>query len=202
MSSIAAKSRQSDSWFSSDLQFDLLYPESIQRLASMHWTPLHVARMAAEFLATGEGVRILDIGSGVGKFCLSAAYYKPASFFDGVEQRSSLIGHAEAARAILGLSNVAFIHGNFTQLDFKKYTHFYFYNSFFENLDGTDKIDDSIEYSPGLYNYYSNYLYKEFEKMPVGTRIVTYCSWGDEIPPAYSVVQSELDGLLRFYIKN
>src|SRR5258706_8089425 len=141
MSSIAAKSRHSDSWFNSDLQFDLLYPESIQRLARRHWTPLHVARMASGFLVTGEGIRILDIGSGVGKFCLSAAYYKPHSFFEGVEQRSGLIGHAETARDMLGLFNVAFIHGNFTQLDFKRYTHFYFYNSFFENLDGTDKID-------------------------------------------------------------
>ena len=38
-------------------------------------------------------------------------------------------------------------HGNFTQLDFKNFDHFYFYNAFYENLAGTDKIDDSIDYS-------------------------------------------------------
>src|SRR5882757_15574 len=148
MSSIVAKSRHLDSWFSSDWQFQLLYPISIQQLARRHWTPLNVARMTSEFLVTGDGVRVLDIGSGVGKFCLSASYYKPNAFFDGVEQRNSLIGHAETARNILGLFNVSFIHGNFTQLNLTKYDHFYFYNSFFENLDGTDKIDDSIQYSP------------------------------------------------------
>lgn len=157
--------------------------------------------MASEFLVTGEGARILDIGSGVGKFCLSASYFKPHAFFDGVEQRNSLVGQAETVRNILGLYNVSFIHANFTQINFRKYDHFYFYNSFFENLDGTDKIDNSIEYSPALYNYYSNYLYKELEQMPTGTRIVTYCSWQDEIPPCYSVVQSELDGLLKFHVK-
>ncbi|HEX9510211.1 MAG TPA: class I SAM-dependent methyltransferase [Puia sp.] len=201
MSPIATKTQHLDNWFSSDIQFNLLYPASIQQLAGKHWTPLNIARIAAEFLVTGEGVRVLDIGSGVGKFCLSASYYKPHAFFDGIEQRNSLIEHAETARNILGLFNVTFIHGNFTQVNFKKYNHFYFYNSFFENLDGTDKIDDSIEYSAALYNYYSGYLYKELEEMPAGTRIVTYCSWQDEIPSSYNVVQSELDGLLKFYIK-
>jgi len=201
MSSIVAKSWHLDNWFDSDEQFHLLYPTSIQQLARRHWTPLNVARMASEFLVAGDSARVLDIGSGVGKFCLSASYYMPHAFFDGVEQRNSLIEYAETTRNILGLFNVSFIYGNFTQLNLRKYDHFYFYNSFFENLDGTDKIDDSIQYSPALYNYYSGYLYKEFEKMPAGTRIVTYCSWGDEIPPSYSIVQSELDGLLKFYIK-
>ena len=201
MSSMTTKPQHLDNWFSSDIQFNLLYPTYIQQLARRHWTPLNVARMASEFLVTGEDVRVLDIGSGAGKFCLSASYYKPQAIFDGVEQRNSLVEHAETARNILGLFNVTFIHGNFTQVNFQKYNHFYFYNSFFENLEGTDKIDDSIQYSPALYNYYSGYLYKELEKMPVGTRIVTYCSWSDEIPPSYSIEQSELDGLLKFHIK-
>jgi SAM-dependent methyltransferase len=201
MSPIAARTKHLNNWFSSDIQFHLLYPASIQQLARRHWTPLNVVRMASEFLVTGEGDRILDIGSGVGKFCLSASYYKPNAFFDGVEQRDSLVEHAKTTRNILGLFNVNFIHGNFTQLSFEKYDHFYFYNSFFENLEGADKIDDSIQYSPALYNYYSGYLYKELEKMPAGTRVVTYCSWQDEIPPSYSIVQIELDGLLKFNIK-
>jgi len=32
----------------------------------------------------------LDIGSGVGKFCLAGAYYKPSASFFGVEQRKDL----------------------------------------------------------------------------------------------------------------
>ena len=54
-----------------------------------------------------------------------------------------LINHAEIAKNILGFKNVKFMHGNFTQLDFRNYDHFYFYNSFYENLDGTNKIDNS-----------------------------------------------------------
>lgn len=80
-----------NNWFSSDIQFHLLYPPSMQRLARRHWTPLTVAQQAAQFLAPNDGVRILDIGSGVGKFCLSAAYYNPNALFYGIEQRKNLV---------------------------------------------------------------------------------------------------------------
>ena len=111
-------------WYNTDAEFNRLYPLPIRVLASNHWTPLSVARKAAQFLAAEKNVRILDIGSGVGKFCLSAAFFMPNATYYGVEQRKSLIDDAEAARQILGLKNVSFIHGNFTQLDFKNYDHF------------------------------------------------------------------------------
>jgi SAM-dependent methyltransferase len=190
-----------DNLFSSDTQFNLLYTASNQQLAKRHWTPIAVARMASAFLASEGGARILDIGSGAGKFCLAASYFKPDAFFEGIEQRSSLLEQAESVRNMLGLFNASFIPGNFTQLNFNKYDHFYFFNSFFENLDDSDKIDDSIQYSTALYNYYTGYLYKELEKMPVGTKIATYCSWLDEIPPAYKVVQSEFNNRLKFHIR-
>lgn len=190
-----------EKWFSSDEQFNQLYPLSIQVLARRHWTPLGVARKVANFLAADNNVRILDIGSGVGKFCLSAAYYKPKAFYYGVEQRKNLISHAENAREILHIENVSFLHGNFTQLDFKNYNHFYFYNSFYENLVGTDKIDDGIDYSGELYNYYNRYLYRQLEEKPGGTRLATFHSLEDEIPKSYHEVGSEFDNLLKFWIK-
>jgi len=188
-------------WFSSDEQFNQLYPMSIQLLARKHWTPLGVARKVAHFLAAGNNVRILDIGSGVGKFCLSAAYYEPKAFYYGVEQRKNLVAYAESARETLHMENVSFMHGNFTQLDLKNYDHFYFYNSFYENLAGTDKIDDSIDYSGELYNYYNRYLYRQLAEKPGGTRLVTFHSLEDEIPESYQEVNSEFNNLLKFCIK-
>ena len=190
-----------DLWFSSDIQFDYLYPPTIQRLARRHWTPLNVVEKAVEFLAPEEGARILDIGSGVGKFCLAGAYFKRHAFFYGVEQRKDLVDHAKTAQKAIGLSNVSFIHQNFTKLDLKKYDHFYFYNSFYENVKGTPKIDHSIPFSETLYNYYNRYLFKRLEEMPTGTRVVTRCSWEDKIPPSYAVVDSDFEKMLKFHIK-
>src|SRR5688572_11476905 len=120
------------SFFSSDLRFHTLYPAFLSQLSKNHWTPLSVARKAAAFLAAENGSRILDIGSGMGKFCLAAAYYCPAASYFGIEQRDDLTEYAEAARQTIGLNNVSFIHGNITNLDFSQFDHFYFYNSFYE----------------------------------------------------------------------
>lgn len=190
-----------EKWFSSDEQFNLLYPSSIQALARRHWTPLEVARKAANFLAVEKNVKILDIGSGVGKFCLGAAYYRPKAFYYGVEQRKTLICLAETTRKTLHIDNVSFLHGNFTQMDLKNFNHFYFYNAFYENLTWTDKIDDSIAYSGELYNYYNRYLFTQLEQKPEGTRLATFHSLEDEIPPCYHEVGSEFDNLLKFWIK-
>ena len=188
-------------WFYSDNSFNDLYPESIQALSKLHWTPLDIAEVVALFLSGNRGGKILDIGSGVGKFCLAAAHFSPKAFYYGVEQRKSLIRHAECAKKQLDLKNVSFIHGNFTQLDFRKFDHFYFYNSFYENLPGTDKIDDSIEYSNELYIYYKRYLYKQLEQKPKGTKLCTLCTWDHEIPTEYHVVGSEMFDRLKFWIK-
>jgi len=37
------KRSDTENWFSSDAQFNQLYPYSIQLLAQRHWTPLAVA---------------------------------------------------------------------------------------------------------------------------------------------------------------
>lgn len=190
-----------ENWFSTDAKLHQLYPEPISSLARMHWSPLYITRKVVSYLAPNDQVKVLDIGCGVGKFCLAGAFYKPFAHFFGVEQRKNLVEYAETARKRLGLQNVQFIHRNFTQINLNEYDHFYFYNAFFENLDGTEKIDNEIVYSNELYNYYSIYLYNQLERMPLGTRVATYCSWGDEIPPCYQLAETNFNNLLKFWIK-
>lgn len=195
------KSIQNEKIFSSDTDFNQLYPSAIRLLAQNHWTPLEVAKKAADFLAAEKAVKILDIGSGVGKFCLAAAYYKPHAFFYGIEQRKSLVDYAEKIKTQLELNNVLFMEGNFTKINFKDYNHFYFYNSFYENEEGTQKIDNSVEYSGELFTYYNHYLYKQLEKMPEGTRLATYHILEEEMPEGYHVVGADLENLLKFWEK-
>ncbi|MEX6689831.1 methyltransferase domain-containing protein [Danxiaibacter flavus] len=187
--------------FRSDRQFNDVFPPSIRKFADRHWTPLSVARKVADYLSVKKGSKILDIGSGAGKFCLAAAHYKPEVQFFGVEQRKSLVDEAEAAKKTLGIRNAFFLHGNFMQTNFDLYDHFYFFNSFYENLVWGEKIDNTLEYSENLYHYYNRYLYKLLASRPDGTRLVTYHSVEDEVPTDYQLVGSHLDGLLKFWIK-
>jgi hypothetical protein len=190
-----------DKWFVTDSNLHHVYPPSIQLLARRHWTPLCITQMVVTFLTPQSGDKVLDIGSGVGKFCLAGAYYKPMASFFGVEQRKDLVAHAETARNILGLQNAHFVHSNFTELDFTQYNHFYFFNSFYENLANTEKIDNNITYSDKLYNYYNRCLYKKLEHMPPGTRLVTYHVLDENISPGYHLVEAQLSNLLKFWIK-
>jgi hypothetical protein len=157
--------------------------------------------MVVEFLVPYGGVKILDIGSGVGKFCLAAGYYKPHASFFGVEQRKDLVSHAEFAKKVLKLQNVHFLHKNLTELDFKQFDHFYFFNSFYENLMDTDKIDENITCTPQLYRYYNRKLYEKLDEMRPGTRLATYHSLEDHIPTGYQLIESAVDNLLKFWIK-
>ena len=201
MSPAIDTSPQLASWFKSDEQFHHLYPLAMQQLARRHWTSLNVAQTVVEFLTPWRGAKVLDIGSGVGKFCLTGAYNKPSSHFYGIEQRKDLVAHAETARDILKLDNAHFIHGNFTQLDFSQYDHFYFYNAFYEHLVDTDKIDDNITFSESLYNYYTRQLYKKLEQMPAGTRLATFHTLEDKVPPGYCLAEAQIGNLLKFWIK-
>jgi SAM-dependent methyltransferase len=195
------KKKPEEKWLKSDEQFNQLYPFSMQVLANRHWTPLKVARKASNFLSAENNVRILDIGSGVGKFCLAAAYNNPTVFYYGVEQRKSLVTYAQNAQKKLGLKNVCFIHGNFTQLDFRNYDHFYFFNSFYENLTNRDRIDDRIEGSGKLFNYYNSFLSEQLSLKPSGTKLVSLSSRSDEVPSGYHLADSKMEGALNFWIK-
>lgn len=80
-------------------------------------------------------------------------------------------------------------------------TIFYFFNSFYENLAGSGKIDNSIEYSGELFNYYNHYLYDQLDQRPAGSKLVTYHSLEDEVPKSYHVIYSQKDSLLKYWRK-
>lgn len=189
-------------YFDVDDHFDNLYPQRIQKISAKHWTPIHVAKAAAGFLAAEKGSRILDIGSGIGKFCLIGAKGNPENHFYGVEQRTTLIHLAEKVKKQMAIENTTFITGNFTQLDLHQFEHFYFYNSFYENLvDAEYHIDESIDYSLSLYLYYTQYLKTALEEKPAGTRLVTYHGFKEIVPQGYRLVESHSNLLLRCWIK-
>ncbi|MBS1564282.1 MAG: methyltransferase, partial [Bacteroidetes bacterium] len=79
--------------------------------------------------------------------------------------------------------------------------HFYFYNAFYENLADVEKIDNTINCSPTLYHYYHRTLYKKLETLPAGTKLVTFHTMEDKIPPDYHVLETHSWNLLKYWIK-
>ncbi|WP_412850687.1 methyltransferase domain-containing protein [Chryseobacterium sp. PMSZPI] len=183
-----------------DAVFNELYPPKIKAVAGRHWTPVAVARMAAKYLAEKPGKKILDIGAGAGKFCLVGAA-STQGFFYGVEQRNALTKVSRKIADRHNITNVEFINSNINEISFSDYEAFYFFNSFFENIDTSNPIDNTILPEKDLYDTYSEYVRKQLDTTPIGTRLVTYWSKWDEIPRSFEIVDSAYDGLLSFWEK-
>lgn len=183
-----------------DDEFNVIYPERIRKLAKRHWTPIAIAKIAAQFLADKPGVKVLDIGSGAGKFCMAGAAFTKG-VFTGIEQREYFYQLSNRLKQSYRLLNVNFIHSNITEINFKDYDAFYFFNSFFENIDRTAMVDDTVESDIKLYNLYSKYVREQLSEMPIGTRLVTYWSDLKEVPQGYKIHSTCLEGLLKMWEK-
>ena len=186
--------------FRKDVTFDDLYPEHIQEMSRMHWTPVDIARKASKFLAI-PNARILDIGSGVGKFCITAGFFHPETAFYGIEQREELYTFAEIAKAEIDLPNVHFMHGNLTDLDFSNFDHFYFYNAFYENIEPESRIDYAVKTSFELYDHYSRFVYEMLDNKPPETRLVTFHATDSQVPPGFRLINNSDSRVLKMWIK-
>ena len=184
----------------SDAAFDSLFPPHIQQLSGVHWTPLNVAFVAAKFLAPHASARVIDIGAGVGKFCIAGACVADG-LFTGIEQRKNFVMLGNKVIKKMGIEKAELVYGNFTELDISTYTGIYFYNSFHENLVFEDALDNTIEVSGDLYNKYSAHFLNQLMAMPVGTRLATFWLSITEIPGCYQLQESHFNNLLKLWIR-
>ena len=202
-----------------DEKFDLIYPAQIRKLSSVFWTPVAVAAEAAKLLVTDRachavglakaGTRVLDIGCGPGKFCLVAASLTDGRF-TGVEQRSDLVAAARQAAKDLclprrslgeGGTHVEFLHGNVMDVDFADYDAFYLFNPFEENMFNGHKIDRAVPLSPELFKRYTRHVSTQLGTKPLGTRVVTYLGYADDIPACYDCESTLFNDDLKLWIK-
>jgi SAM-dependent methyltransferase len=183
-----------------DERFDQIYSSRVKELSWRHWTPVSVAVEAAKLLVTGPRTRVLDVGCGPGKFCLVAAALTDARFI-GIEQRSDLVASARRAALKLRLTNVEIIHGNVTDFAFAAYDAFYLFNPFEENMFQQQKIDSSVPFSKALFKKYTSYVAVQLGNRPIGTRVVTYAGYADEIPACYDCAQALFGDDLKLWIK-
>lgn len=179
-----------------DVEFDKIYPPAVRDISKRFWTPVEIAIKASRFLVRNHATKVLDIGSGIGKFCFVGSSVTNGKFI-GIEQRDDYIKIAKGTSKVYNIQNVRFIQANIKEINFSKYNSFYFFNPFYENLIRSEgKL-----YKPELYYEYSDYVKKQLEQLSLGTRVVTYHGSNEEIPLTYDMVSSDCNGYLKFWIK-
>jgi SAM-dependent methyltransferase len=184
-----------------DSDFDAIFPNDLQKFTRLHFSPIEVSKYAAYFLTENKkGAKILDIGSGAGKFCFIGSLVTDGHFV-GVEQRESLHNIATEISDTYHLQGVELLLENILNIPFDSFDGFYIFNSFYENLSFDENITDEINLKQPNYDTYSAYVKQELDKMPVGTRLVTYFCSRSIAPDSYKLIEDTFNENLNFWEK-
>jgi SAM-dependent methyltransferase len=187
-----------------DRTFDQLLRGEFQACSGVHWTPLHVAIAAAEWLDEVGVKTVVDLGSGAGKFCVAAAIAGVASF-TGIEQRPRLVAAARELAHSFGVSDrVRFVAGTMGEVPIPAANAYYLYNPFGENLfPHDDCIDTDVELGDQRYLRDVALVEGLLRDFPVGTHVLTYNGFGGVIPGSYRAVRTdrEVPNVLRMWRK-
>lgn len=183
-----------------DEEFDTMYSKAFKEISEFHFTPVKVAQVAAQFLVNKPGARVLDIGSGAGKFCMVGAACTQGKF-TGIEQRKNLHQLAKKLSRRYQLANIENIHSNIIDIDFEAFDAIYYFNAFYENIIQNCAIDQEVILDKTFYNLYTQYMREQLNKMPIGTRLATYFSFMDEVPACFKVQATDFDLKLKLWEK-
>jgi hypothetical protein len=75
------------------------------------------------------------------------------------------------------------------------------FNPFLEHKDPTAKMDSAVNHLSDTYVVFRSYVYEQFCKLPVGTRVATYYVGREQFPESYELVASFFGDTLRFWEK-
>lgn len=168
-----------------DETFDEIYPEPVRRASAAHWTPVRVCARVVELLRLEPRDRLLDIGAGVGKFCIVAAAMSGARV-RGVEREPRLVAVAREAARRIGVE-VDLVAGTFDGIDPSSIDVAYLFNPFTEALLLPGVRDVAADRSAGRIAADIAAAEQLFERTRVGARVVTFCGFGGEVPPTYEL---------------
>lgn len=188
-----------------DDAFDAMLSAAARRVSATYWSPLAVARRAAEWLAEERASHVLDLGSGVGKFCIAVALASETLRVTGVEQRAHLVTEARRLATHHGVdARVDFVVGTITALDALAFDALYVFNPFSEHLYPAEaRLDLSVEMSPERMSADLAALERVLDAMPVGALFLTYHGFRGTIPDTFDLTRYEQigDSVLRLWIK-
>jgi len=185
----------------SEQDFLAALPEHLRAADELHFTPVWVIELVAEWLRGFEVDRVLDIGSGVGKFCLMSAALNPDIAFVGVERRLELHSVAQGFKRDFPELKLDCILADVLDLDLSAFRVFYLYNPFYEHVADEAALNQEFELYESAFEQYQNALRKRLQALPLGTIVIAYHGEQNELPYTYELQKQSPDGLLKMWVK-
>jgi SAM-dependent methyltransferase len=183
-----------------DADFDTKLAPHYKEISKIHWTPLTIIEEVSSWLNQYSSTNLLDIGSGVGKFCLLAAQQSTTQF-TGVELREELHTQAIEMQQKMNLSNVQFIRSDIIHIPFEPYDAIYYYHPFCEHLCEADWIKKDQEFSEEQFEQYESFIINQLKNSKTGTLFISYCASRIEMPIDFILEDMKFDGVLQLWIK-
>lgn len=185
-----------------DFHFDSLLPTRPRVRSASFWSSVEVAQTASRWLTEAGALRVLDVGSGVGKFCTIASLSSSHRVW-GMELRQDL---ALASRHLAQKlsAEVVILDEPLHTIDVRRFDGFYFFNPFAEHLmEPWERYDEQFPGSPDGFLRDVRTVERWLRAAPLGTAMVTYNGLGGRIPLSWMVQKSAtVDGdPLRLWIK-
>jgi SAM-dependent methyltransferase len=175
-----------------DDEFDRFLPGPLKDVSHLYWSPLAVAQRAAEWLDEAGIQRVLDVGSGAGKFCVAAAIFGRCRFI-GLEQRPFLV---DAARGLARLfevdDRVRFVRGELGVARVPAADAFYLFNPFGHYRFETEPLMETHLLSIQRQRLDDIAAAERLlQGAAVGTWLLTYNGFGGRVPNGYRAIRTD-----------
>jgi predicted RNA methylase len=187
----------------SDAAFDAIYPRPVGEASDIFWTPLDVARATIDLIQPTLSTRVLDVGSGAGKFCIAGSLMS-AGRFTGIEQDPSLVQIATAAAQGLGADRADLHCGDALELTWSGFDVVYLFNPFQLRIARvTSHVVWSSTTTREVRARRALKASRKLEELPAGTRVVLFHGFGKAMPGSYRKVEERAcaAGPLQLWIK-
>jgi hypothetical protein len=187
-----------------DYYFDRFLPARLRAASSQFWTPLEVVKRAASWLDDLGADTVVDIGSGVGKFCVAGALTSGCSFV-GIEHRPDLAAVARNLALLFSVEQrVSIVDSPFDPAKTPAADCYYAFNPFEENLLPHEQaIDAKVELNADRFRREVRSFRTLVASLPLGAHVLTYNGVGGRLPEclAEKRVDKTLPAVLRLFEK-
>lgn len=178
-----------------DKTFDRIYPDRIRKQSSMFWTPVAVGRRVARLFEAQGAKRVLDVGAGVGKFCIVSALTTKLEM-TGLEHRLNLVETTEQIVREFSIPRVTLQYGGLGDVDLHAYDGIYLYNPFEEAaIEPSAWIDRTLPLSPEQTAKDIAIMEAFLASARRGTTVITYHGFGGVMPPGWTLRAEQTRGV-------